>query len=114
MKKINRQLLVELNELEFALQRADLWSDQPPLPAQLLSNEPFCIDTLDFNEWLQWVFIARLQQMIEQGQFQSLPNRSDIAGMAEEVYKEQGAKLREILPILQEIDKLLNSLQTLQ
>lgn len=113
---MQNQLLDELKKLELALYQAGLWSDVAPAPEQLLSNEPFCIDRLDFSEWLQWVFIPKLTQILEIGQFQGLPNRSNISEMAEEVYKQRATELRKILVILREIDKLLNgfSVQTLQ
>lgn len=113
---MQNQLLEQLKNLELAMFRLGLWSQTAPTPERLQSREPFCIDTLDFSEWLQWVFIPKLQEVIEVGQFHGLPNQSNIAGMGEEVYKERSEELREILVILQEIDKLLNSftVQTLQ
>lgn len=113
---MQNQLLDELKKLELALYQAGLWSAAAPAQERLLSREPFCIDTLDFGEWLQWIFIPKLTEILEGGQFQGLPNRSNISEMAEEVYKAQATELRQVLVILREIDKLLNgfTLQTLQ
>ncbi len=104
-----QQLLNQLKVLEMTLFQQGLWAEESPEPHRLMSSEPFCVDTLHFNEWLQWIFIPKLTEMLSDNQFMGLPNQSDIHGMASEVYKEQRQELAELLVILKEIDKLLNS-----
>jgi uncharacterized protein YqcC (DUF446 family) len=34
------------------------WDEVPPSIEALSSVEPFSVDTLDFEQWLQWIFLA--------------------------------------------------------
>ncbi|MCQ3971707.1 YqcC family protein, partial [Klebsiella pneumoniae] len=45
---IAQQLLL----IERELRTLDLWSVEPPAPEDLASVEPFCVDTLRFEQWL--------------------------------------------------------------
>lgn len=60
------------------------WSDLPPSAEALASVEPFSVDTLDFHQWLQWIFLPRMKQILEHDL--PLPNASGILEMAEMVY----------------------------
>lgn len=60
------QIAELLTELEQVLKAAELWASEPPHPEKLLSSQPFARDTLDFEQWLQFIFIPRFQQLIEQ------------------------------------------------
>ena len=64
-----------LAALELALLEAGWWGEESPDEAALASTEPFCVDTLRFSEWLQWVYIPKMRAYIaSQG---ALPERSD-------------------------------------
>lgn len=54
-----------LDELQQALIAASLWDSTPPSPEALASTEPFSIDHLDIHQWLQWIFIPRMQAIID-------------------------------------------------
>jgi uncharacterized protein YqcC (DUF446 family) len=59
-------------------------------PAEALASvEPFSVDTLDFEQWLQWIFLPRMKMILEQDL--PLPNASGIQEMAEMVYAESAA-----------------------
>ncbi len=73
-----RVLLAQLAE---TLQTAGLWQQSPPDPALLESSAPFCCDTLAFEQWLQFVFIARMQALIDARL--PLPGNIALAPMAE-------------------------------
>lgn len=94
-----------LLDLEAALRGAQLWQQQAPSAEALASNEPFCVDTLSFAQWLQFVFIPRIQFMLEH--CAPLPSISAIAAMGEEAFKGQGDKLFVIAPVLNNIDHCL-------
>lgn len=93
-----------LLELERELRALGLWSPQPPSTADLSSQEPFCLDTLDFEQWLQWVFIPRMAAIIEAGG--SMPPGCNIQPMAEESLAHLGRRRHELLSILGRIDRL--------
>ena len=43
-----------LIDIEAQLRQMGLWQAVPPSPEALASSQPFCIDTLDFSQWLQF------------------------------------------------------------
>ncbi len=76
------EVLVLLDELEEILRMEGYWSDQAPEPSALASSEPFCIDTLSCTQWLQWIYIPRLQAMIAQSL--PLPTRVQVQAYVEQ------------------------------
>ena len=62
-----------------------LWQEQKPAPEALASVEPFAVDQLSFTQWLQFVFLPRMEQLIERQS--PLPQSCNIAPMAEESFK---------------------------
>ena len=70
-----------LAALELALLEAGWWGDASPDDAALASVEPFCVDTLRFSEWLQWVYIPKMRAyMAAHGE---LPEGSGLLAIAE-------------------------------
>lgn len=73
---IHDQLQLALNELEVRLDAAGLWQlDTPEAPA-FASQEPFCIDTMSLPQWMRFVFIARLQALVDARA--ALPAKCDV------------------------------------
>ncbi|MFI8582810.1 YqcC family protein [Ectopseudomonas khazarica] len=81
------------------------WQEQAPSAEALASQEPFCVDTLTFEQWLQWIFLPRMKQLLEADA--ALPSVSGIQPMAEMVYREQSGVARRLLELLGEFDCLL-------
>lgn len=81
------------------------WDAQAPSAHALSSQEPFCVDTLAFEQWLQWIFLPRMKQMVEAGA--ALPRVSGIQPMAEQVFGGQAQKARELIKLLGEFDQLI-------
>ncbi|MEK8081454.1 YqcC family protein [Pseudomonas sp. XK-1] len=82
------------------------WEMQPPSVEALASQEPFCVDTLAFEQWLQWIFLPRMKQLLEAGA--ALPSVSGIQPMAEQVYGGgQALKARGLIRLLGEFDRLI-------
>ncbi len=94
-----------LLEIESELRRLALWSQKPVTTAQLMSTEPFCIDTMTFPEWVQFVFITRLNVIVEQGG--ELPNVSGIAPMAEEYFRGTSINAEAFIAAIQKFDQLV-------
>ncbi len=104
------QLRQQLEQLARELQRVGLWDSQVPDPKRLASCEPFCVDTLAFEQWLQWIFIPRLQEMLTSPDFRGLPNRSDIHTMASHVFKDYPQETTNVCALLKGLDDALNAL----
>ena len=94
-------------DLEAQLRNLRLWQVQRPSVEALASQQPFCIDTLSFPQWLQFVFIERLQLMIAEQE--PLPSACHIAPMAEEYFKTTDYTVSEVLNCLRTIDELLSA-----
>ena len=97
-----------LLELERELRALGLWSPQTPPLGALSSQEPFCLDTLDFEQWLQWVFIPRMAAIIEAGG--RMPPGCNIQPMAEESFAHLGRRGHDLRSILGRIDRLASLL----
>ena len=90
--------------IELEMRRIDVWSMEPPSEAALASDQPFCFDTLEFTEWLQFVFLERMRFIVEQG----LPRASGIAPMAEEHFRVRPESGDGLIRELEAIDELLS------
>ncbi|GGB62226.1 hypothetical protein GCM10011607_23740 [Shewanella inventionis] len=91
--------------LEQTLKQCSLWSDDAPSKEAMASSAPFACDTMAFEQWLQFIFIPKMTELIQLQQ--PLPSSMAIAPMAEHVWK--GMAQRQILIThLQSFDALLN------
>ncbi|WFC63834.1 YqcC family protein [Pseudomonas sp. REST10] len=99
------ELAEHLLLIECELRVLGWWQEQAPSTEALASQEPFCVDTLTFEQWLQWIFLPRMKQLLEAGA--ALPSVSGIQSMAEMVYREQSGVARRLLELLGEFDRLL-------
>lgn len=100
-------IVAKLDSLEAQLQELGLWggSAKQPSVQALSSNSPFCLDTLEFHEWLEYVLIARLKSMIASGQ--PLPENMMIHTYAQEKYRGQWSTYRSLIGLLKELDDLI-------
>lgn len=96
-----------LLRIEIELRRLSVWSDLPPPAEALQSAQPFCIDTLEFVEWLQFVFLPKMKVLVEQGQ--GLPSVSGMAPMAEESFRGENGSGEYLIRELQIMDRLLSA-----
>ncbi|MGY2292978.1 YqcC family protein [Pseudomonas sp. SDO528_S397] len=98
---IAEQLLL----IERELRVQGWWDDVPPSAEALSSVEPFSVDTLDFNQWLQWIFLAKMKHILEQNL--PLPNASGILEMAEQVYSDRPLESLGLRAALKKFDQLI-------
>lgn len=98
-----------LTELESELRTLGWWEQQAPNAQALQSQEPFCIDTLEFAQWLQWVFVPRLRAILNAGH--ALPSQCAIYEAAEVIYQQQLGQVTGLLECLKTIDQAISSPQ---
>lgn len=98
-------LAEQLLLIEGELRVLGWWQDEAPSAEALASQEPFCVDTLTFEQWLQWIFLPRMKQLLEAGA--ALPSVSGIQAMAEMVYQQQVGVARRLQELLGEFDQLI-------
>lgn len=97
-----------LLELEKAMREAGVWDTEAPSDQAKQSTEPFCIDTMGFDQWLRYVMIERFKIMIEHGM--PLPGNCDIAPLATEFFKNYDTVyIRPIVKALILIDQHLSA-----
>lgn len=97
-------LLLALSE-EMKVQ--GLWEQSAPSPDALASTEPFCVDTLSFGQWVQWIMIPRFEQMIEASA--PLPGSCSIQPIAEEGFKGIPGDASLLINLIGRIDRALTT-----
>ncbi|MCP4321788.1 MAG: YqcC family protein [Alteromonadales bacterium] len=105
-QKKRRSLALLLRELEVALKDQTLWQSERPSEQALASQEPFAIDTLNFPQWLQFIFIEKITALL---QFNlALPTAMDVAPMATEYFKKHSCDSKQIVAVIKRIDLIIN------
>ena len=95
-----------LLQIELELRQLQLWELSPPPESALQSREPFCLDTMAFTQWLQFVFLPKMKLLVEAAQ--PLPSVSGIAPMAEEYFRGREQSGQGLVKALEEMDRLLS------
>ena len=108
MNTPQQQIQTLLSEMEHEMKRLDLRSKKRPTDQALASEQPFCYDTLVFGDWLQWVFVPRIQLVLARDL--SLSAKSDIAPLAEVWLKERGLEEESLrlVDIIRTLDRQLS------
>ncbi len=100
-----KAVLSILSEIETELRATQLWNEQRPNDEALASSQPFCIDTLSLPQWIQFVLLERLRQMIDVEA--PLPVQCGVAPMAEEYFKPTNSGHR-LITLLNKLDQELS------
>lgn len=56
-----------LSDIEDRMRVLDLWQSLPPEPEAFSSTEPFCIDTMSAEQWLQWILLPKMNALLDSG-----------------------------------------------
>ncbi|MGD8174705.1 YqcC family protein [Marinimicrobium sp. ARAG 43.8] len=107
MTDVHKSLAETLFDLERELRAMELWDDSPPPAGALQSTQPFAVDTLEFYQWLQFVFIPRLFERVEYRA--RLPESCVVAPMAEEYFRPRPQSGEAVVALLETIDELITS-----
>ncbi|PYF83222.1 uncharacterized protein YqcC (DUF446 family) [Marinomonas alcarazii] len=96
-----------LMDLQVAMQDCGVWECEAPSAEAIASTEPFCVDSMAFEQWLRFVMIERFKKMLASGE--TLPSRCHISPMAEEAFQHKPkAKVRSLVTCLNRIDQHLS------
>lgn len=98
-----QHLLHLLQQLSPLMDSLGLWQQEPPSLEALSSQEPFSVDTLRPEQWLQWVFIPKMQALIEQQS--QIPKGFSITPYFSECWKEH-TEYGPLLALLASIDEV--------
>ncbi len=103
MKHHSQKVMQQLVAIEKHLRTTERWNEECPDAKAFESQQPFALDTMEPVEWLQWVLLPNLTQLIERdGQ---LPAACNISPYFEEALPEGHDAL---IVLLKELDALFN------
>jgi len=91
-----------LLQIESELQLMALWEHESPPTTALASTIPFCFDTLAFHQWLQWVFLPRMREVV--AGTRPWPASSDIFPIAEHSFAGKGLDAVRLLDRIKAFD----------
>ena len=94
--------------LEVRLQQTGHWQVSRPEPEAFESQEPFCIDSMSLQQWLRYLFIPRMQALVDAQA--SLPRTCALTPQVEMQLTSQSQL--SIIEVTQAIDELLTEGKT--
>ncbi|MFK0570623.1 YqcC family protein [Endozoicomonas sp.] len=103
---LSKQAIALLEAIETELRRQAVWLPMPPSVEAMASTTPFCMDTMVFSQWLQWIFVPRVRAVIESGG--ALPKGSNIKSYAEEALPVEQLECEKLLLIIEQFDQLMS------
>ena len=106
MHDIPNRIADVLLEVEANLRIHGKWDAHKPDASDLNSTIPFCMDTLKFEQWLQWIFLPRMKDTLEQTK--PLPSQSGIFEYAEECLQKNDPSTNTLLKQLKTFDDLIS------
>jgi uncharacterized protein YqcC (DUF446 family) len=95
----------KINEIEAEMKKIGIWQAGPIAPEKLKCKKAFCMDTMSFEEWLQYVLVPRVRSIIaEKGEW---PKGSAVGVMAIRNFDgfDEAGRLAELL---NEFDRLFD------
>ncbi len=105
MHDIPNRIADVLLEVEAVLRTHGKWDTTSPTSHALASAQPFCMDTLRFEQWLQWVFLPRMRHTLEHTE--PLPDKSAILAYAEEYLSKKDPSTVNLLELIKRFDDLI-------
>jgi len=100
-----KSLSEALTQLEETMRSLHLWGTVSPDNESLSSAEPFSYDTLELQEWLQWIMIPRFRALLDSSN--ALPVESNISEYAE--VKFAGPQYAPLLADIRTVDAVVNN-----
>lgn len=93
-----------LSRIETTLRAGVFWQPAPPHADAFTSTEPFCLDTMRPEQWLQWVLLPRMHAMLDGGA--PLPQALAVTPYFEEALEGEGEDIVPLLAQLRALDAL--------
>ena len=105
MPRSHKDVEILLQKLEQSLRQTKLWSSVSPPTAALNSPYPFSVDSLSFQQWLQFIFIPKMLVVVIDEK--ALPHAMNILPMAEQSFG-QATIYVEVLDVIRQIDEVFS------
>lgn len=94
----------QIDAIEAEMRRIGMWEDEPPPQEALRYTLPYAKDTMAFPQWLQFVFLPQVREIVEN--YAQLPKRSEIAPAARQQFADWDKSSR-LLTLLEAFDDML-------
>src|SRR5215469_12765383 len=93
----------KLGEIEQEMKRVGLWQEQPLKPEQYNFSKAFAMDTMSYDQWLQFIFVPRVKEIIStRGKF---PASSSVGAQAVREF-DTYRNAERLITLLSEFDRL--------
>lgn len=105
---VHEELDTALRRLEATMRAANLWRMERPDPDAFDSTAPFCVDTMSIPQWLRFVLIARLDDLVEARA--ELPAKCEVAPAVDAYLAQEGVSASDRLLMqkaVEEVDRLV-------
>lgn len=103
MPRSHKEVEILIVKLEQRLREAILWSTDSPSVEPLQSKLPFALDVMPFEQWLQFIFIPKMSEIVSNKS--SLPDNLALLPIAEQSL---GAAVNEseLIEVIRQIDMI--------
>ncbi len=95
----------QLALIELELKSLDMWANETPSVEALADPTPFACESLAFEQWLQFIFIPKMNELIELKL--SLPTEIALAPMAEHLWLHH-KEMQPLIFLLNQLDECLS------
>jgi len=102
MASSHSRLAALADDLERTMRAIGAWSD--PAPALVPFSQPFAMDTMPFEHWLQLVLVPRLREIAASSE--PLPMRSNLAPHAVREFDGDEERMAPLFAVLRRIDEV--------
>jgi uncharacterized protein YqcC (DUF446 family) len=105
MPRSYKEVEILIVKLEQSLREATLWSSNT-LPVEVFQSKlPFALDTMSFEQWLQFIFIPKMTNLVNTRN--PLPNNLKLMPMAERSFRAKDEH-SELMKIINQIDLIFS------
>lgn len=101
---VHDELEAALRDLEATMKVASLWRMERPEAHAFKSVQPFCVDTMTLPQWLRFVFIARLDRLVETRS--PMPAKCEVAPAVEAWLKQEGTRTSDRLLMCRAVETI--------
>lgn len=101
MPRSHKEVEILIIKLEQSLRTAMLWSSSSPSDQALQSMVPFAFDSMPFEQWLQFIFIPKMSEIVRNKK--TLPNTLNLLPMAEQSLVTANNQ-SEVIEVIKQID----------
>jgi uncharacterized protein YqcC (DUF446 family) len=105
MGTTREQIQAKITEIEHEMKRIGYWQNDPLRPEQYQFRMAFALDTMAFSQWLQFIFIPRVKNLLETGE--KFPPDSDNAAQAVREF-DGDDEAQGLVALLSEFDEIIS------